>query len=77
MKRLLTVLSLGALLTGCASYQSALESTAEYLNARDAKGCVYGQYLGTRGQVTVVIAVGGIDPASCVPKPIVPSIPNV
>lgn len=76
MKRLACLLALVTSLLGCASYQRALESTAEYMNARDAKGCIYGRYLGTRGQVTVIIAVGGIDPASCVPS--MPALePNV
>ena len=60
------------ILSGCQSYRSALESTAEYLETIDSKGCLCIQAVGGGGFGATVngsfrgfISHGGIDPAVC------------
>ena len=62
----------GATLVGCASYNKALTSTLDYLNARKAKGCLRGHIIagggfggGVTGDITFAAATGGADPKVC------------
>ena len=70
--RLCTLTLMLAILTGCASYRRALESTATYIEHTQSQGCLCIQAVGGGGFGATIngsfrgfASYGGIDPEVC------------